>query len=46
MAVDCRRQIEHSEELTDAERSAVLSGTALKLIPRLAALRGRAESKA
>jgi hypothetical protein len=44
MAVDCRQQIEHSEELTDAERRAVLNGTALKLIPRLAALRGRAES--
>ncbi|MEY9932472.1 putative TIM-barrel fold metal-dependent hydrolase [Catenulispora sp. GP43] len=45
MAVDCRRQIEHSEELTDTERSAVLSGTALKLIPRLADLRSAASSR-
>ena len=42
MAVDCRKHIEQSAELTDAERTAILGGTALKLIPRLAALRSAA----
>jgi aminocarboxymuconate-semialdehyde decarboxylase len=36
LAVSCREQIEHSQELTDAERTAVLGGTATTLIPRLA----------
>ena len=42
LAVSCREQIEASPELTDRERTAVLGGTAAKLIPRLArpALRG------
>jgi predicted TIM-barrel fold metal-dependent hydrolase len=39
MAVDCRKYIEHSVELNDAERTAVLGGTAVKLLPRLAGLR-------
>jgi predicted TIM-barrel fold metal-dependent hydrolase len=37
LAVSCREQIEASPELTDRERTAVLGGTATKLIPRLAA---------
>jgi 6-methylsalicylate decarboxylase len=40
LAVSCREQIEASPELTDGERTAVLGGTAAKLIPRLARLRG------
>ena len=40
LAVSCREQIEASPELTDRERTAVLGGTATRLIPRLARLRG------
>jgi 6-methylsalicylate decarboxylase len=36
LAVSCRREIENSEELSSAERPAVLSRNALKLFPRLA----------
>jgi 6-methylsalicylate decarboxylase len=37
LAVGCRQQLEATAELTDAERTAVLGGTATTLIPRLAA---------
>jgi predicted TIM-barrel fold metal-dependent hydrolase len=36
LAVSCREHIEASPELTGSERSAILGGTATKLIPRLA----------
>jgi hypothetical protein len=39
LAVGCRQHIEASPELTDGERTAVLGGTAAKLVPRLARLR-------
>ena len=39
MAVGCRGHIERSAELTDEERTAVLGGTAVRLIPRLAGTR-------
>ncbi len=38
LAVACRERIEASPELTGAERTAVLGGTATTLIPRLATL--------
>jgi aminocarboxymuconate-semialdehyde decarboxylase len=38
LAVGCRQRIETSPELTDRERTAVLGGTAVRLIPRLASL--------
>ncbi|MER7639371.1 amidohydrolase family protein [Streptomyces sp. NPDC126522] len=45
LAVSCRGHIEASAELTDAERSAVLGGTASTLIPRLAALGERSDRR-
>jgi len=42
LAVACRSHIETSPELTGSERTAVLGGTASKLIPRLASLRSKA----
>jgi 6-methylsalicylate decarboxylase len=42
LAVACRSHIETSPELTGSERTAVLGGTAAKLIPRLASLRSKA----
>ena len=38
LAVACRQHIEISPALADSERTAVLGGTAAKLIPRLASL--------
>ncbi|MFJ4654746.1 amidohydrolase family protein [Nocardia sp. NPDC088792] len=38
LAVQCRQALESTSELTAAERSSVLSGTALELLPRLAKL--------
>jgi NAD(P)H dehydrogenase (quinone) len=38
LAVGCRGEVERSAVLSAAERVAVLSGNALKLLPRLAAL--------
>jgi hypothetical protein len=38
LAVACRQHIETSPALADSERTAVLGGTAAKLIPRLASL--------
>ncbi|GAB3002051.1 amidohydrolase [Amycolatopsis acidiphila] len=35
LAVSCRAQLERSQELNDDERTAVLGGTALSVIPRL-----------
>ena len=40
LAIDCRRQIEASPELTDEERASVLNGTAMSLLPRLATALG------
>jgi hypothetical protein len=37
LAVSCRTDIEASPDLTESERTAILGGTATKLIPRLAA---------
>jgi 6-methylsalicylate decarboxylase len=41
LAVSCRQYIEANPELSTSERTAVLGGTATKLIPRLAGLRSR-----
>jgi 6-methylsalicylate decarboxylase len=41
LAVSCRQHIEANPELTASERTAVLGGTATKLIPRLASLRSQ-----
>jgi len=46
IAVRSREDIEASPELTDGERTAVLGGTAMTLIPRLAALRAQAQTHA
>jgi aminocarboxymuconate-semialdehyde decarboxylase len=46
LAVSCRGRIEASPELNAAERTAVLGGTATALIPRLTALRDRAQTSA
>jgi hypothetical protein len=46
LAVSCRERIQTSPELTDRERTAVLGGTATKLIPRLASLRSKAHHHA
>ena len=43
IALRCREDIEASPELTDSERTAVLSGTAMTLIPRLARLAAHGE---
>ena len=40
IALRCRPAIESSAELTDAEKTAILGGTATTLIPRLAVLAG------
>ena len=39
LAVSSRRHIAESAGLSDAERTAILGGTATRLLPRLAALR-------
>ena len=41
LAVSCREHIEASPKLTYSERTAVLGGTATKLILRLASLRSQ-----
>src|SRR5476649_1391097 len=46
MAVGSVHAIKQSEVLSDAEREAILSGTALGLIPRLAGLRNRETARA
>jgi predicted TIM-barrel fold metal-dependent hydrolase len=46
LAVGCRQHIEASPELTNDERTAVLGGTAAKLIPRLASLRPETHTRA
>ena len=38
LAVSSRQRIAESAELSDAERTAILGGTAMRLLPRLAAL--------
>ena len=40
IALRCRQDIEANPDLTTRERTAILGGTAMTLIPRLAALRG------
>jgi len=46
LAVSSRRHIEANPELTTSERTAILGGTAAKLIPRLASLRSRTQRQA
>jgi len=46
LAVSSRRHIEANPELTTSERTAVLGGTAAKLIPRLAGLRSQTQRRA
>jgi aminocarboxymuconate-semialdehyde decarboxylase len=46
LAVSCRQHIEANPELTTRERTAILGGTAAKLIPRLASPRPRAQRRA
>jgi predicted TIM-barrel fold metal-dependent hydrolase len=46
LAVSCRQHIEANPELTTSERTAVLGGTATKLIPRLASLRSQTQRQA
>ena len=46
LAVSCRQRIEANPELTTSERTAVLGGTATKLIPRLASLRSQTQRQA
>lgn len=46
LAVACRQRILDTSELSDSERAAVLGGTAVTLIPRLAALRSRTQTHA
>jgi 6-methylsalicylate decarboxylase len=46
IALRCREDIQASPELTDAERTALLGGTATTLIPRLATLRAETQTHA
>jgi hypothetical protein len=46
LAVSCRDHIEATPELTDGERTAVLSATGTTLTPRLATLRPRTRTPA
>ena len=46
LAVSSRRHIEANPELTTSERTAILGGTAAKLIPRLAGLRSQTQRRA
>jgi aminocarboxymuconate-semialdehyde decarboxylase len=46
LGVSCRADIQASPELTENERTAILGDTATKLIPRLAALRHQARTRA
>ena len=46
LAVSCRQRIEANPELTTSERTAVLGGTATKLLPRLASLRSQTQRQA
>jgi predicted TIM-barrel fold metal-dependent hydrolase len=46
LAVKCRSEVETSPELDNDEARAVLSGNALKLFPRLAALAGKSATDA
>jgi 6-methylsalicylate decarboxylase len=46
IALRCHPDIESSPELTDSERAAILGGTAVTLIPRLATLRSETRTHA